>query len=371
MSRKRVVIDARMVGPVPHGFSRYVTQIGEGLRLMAKNAPLSYDPVFFVGRGTPSDAFAFETVRVGAPFLNPLEMLEIPVLLKRLGAGAYHTPTFSSLLSFPPSPCPVIQTVHDLNHLSFGGRGQKWYYERILKPFARKAAALVTVSEFSRKELSGWIGRSESRIEVVTNAIDPAYLYPMLDEEVDPVLRKYGLERGKYFLCLSNPKPHKNVDTLLRAHADARVDWPLVLSLKQNPPASGVIGLGPVPDSEARALLVSAGAVAFPSLYEGFGLPPVEAAIAGVPVLVSDIPPHREGLQELQAGEACWISPRDVSAWSQALQRAAAGALSAASMDSRTRTLARFDTAKMGRHMDRIYRDVLGLSPLLQPQSMP
>lgn len=361
MSRKRLVIDARMVGPVPHGFGRYVRQLGEGLVALSESARMAYDPVFLVGSRTPADAFAFETIRVGAPFLSPLELLELPVILKRLGAAAYHTPTFSSLLPIPGSPCPVIQTVHDLNHLTYGGKGRRWYYERILKPFARKATSLVTVSDFSRGELSAWTGKPESEIEVVTNSIDPDFLYPLPDEEIDPVLRKFGVRRGGYFLCLSNPKPHKNTAMLARAHSASGVEWPLVLSFAAPNLPSGVLGIGPVSDAEGRALLAAAGAVAFPSLYEGFGLPPVEAAVGGIPLVVSDIPPHREGLRELQPEEVCWVDPRDEAGWTDALRRAATGKIPAPSMDSRTRTLARYDTAKMGRLMDRIYRRVLGL----------
>ena len=361
--KPRVVIDARMVGPVPHGFGRYVSQLALSLAEVEEHHSLSYEPVFLVNMKTPPDAIPYETVQVGASFLNPLELLEIPIVIRRLGALAFHSPTFSSLLPGKRS-CPTIVTIHDLNHLKFGGTIHRHYYEKILKPFALASSAVLTVSDFSRDEIATWSGLPREKIEVVSNAIDPKFLYPLPDEDVDPVLRHFGLERGRYFLCLSNAKPHKNVACLLEAHAASNSPWPMVVSLSGEKTQSGdrVRRIGPVSDSAGHALLAAAGAVAFPSLYEGFGLPPVEAAIAGIPVLASDIPPHREGLQELQPGEATFIAPADVDGWTAALARAALGQLAKPSMDSRTRTLARFSRDRMGASMDRIYRRVLGLS---------
>src|SRR5204863_151085 len=103
------------------------------------------------------------------------------------------------------------------------------------------------------------------------------------------------------FFCLSNPKPHKNIPMLLEsyrlAQAQEQAIWPIVLNFK---PARGnaspkVQSIEALSEKDMHALLHGAGAVLFPSLYEGFGLPPVEAAACGVPTIVSDIPSHREG----------------------------------------------------------------------------
>jgi glycosyltransferase involved in cell wall biosynthesis len=99
----------------------------------------------------------------------------------------------------------------------------------------------------------------------------------------------------------------------------------------------------------------------FPSLYEGFGLPPVEAACLGVPLLVSRIPPHREALADLVQGEVLWVEPRDAQAWSKAMDRAARGEVLGASIESRSALMRRFSILSQGAHMDRIYRRVLNL----------
>lgn len=363
----RVVIDARMVGGVPHGFARYVSAIAAGLRRLQDDAPLAYEPVFLTAPRAAGEVFAgFATVEAGAKFLSPFELIELPILLRRLGAQLYHSPTFSSLRG---APCPWAVTVHDLNHLRYGGWKEKLYYERLLKPFVRKARAVITVSEASRQELAKWSGWDAREIDLVYNAIDPAFLRRPDPGAVDAALATRGLVRKGYFFCLSNAKPHKNLATLAKAFALYRArqpqGWDLVLNLRPGelelPETPGLHLIGRPDDEDARALLSAAGAVAFPSEYEGFGLPPVEAACLGVPVVVSRIPAHREALADLFQGEALWVEPRDVEAWARALARARAGEVLPASLESRSALMRRFSSIAIGAHMDRVYKRVLNI----------
>ena len=92
----RIVIDGRVAcDEVPHGFARYVAGLAAGLKRIEQDAPLAYEPIFLIQAGTAPRAFSgFGTCEVGAKFLSPFEILEIPRLLKKLGAAAYHSPTF-------------------------------------------------------------------------------------------------------------------------------------------------------------------------------------------------------------------------------------------------------------------------------------
>lgn len=352
----RVVIDGRMVGEVSHGISRYVRMIAKGLAELPK---LEYEPLFLCAPGMTPYFSGFETKELRTPFLDPKEMLSIPIQLWKSKAKLYHSPSFSSL---PVAPCPWIVTIHDLNHLTYGGQMEKIYYETVLKSFAERAKAVLTVSEFSKTEIERWDPKLHP--EVVYNAIDPQFLKE--GGAIESTLERYGVTRDRYFLCLSNEKPHKNVATLVRAFAAFRESseearsFRLVLSMKRFEGEPGVVSVSGVSDADSHALLRGARALVFPSVYEGFGLPPVEAAVIGAPLIVSDIPAHREALQDLGRGEVSWVAPLSEEGWTSAL--GASGNLKPVSPLVREKLMHRYSAAKLGQSMDRIYRRVLGLS---------
>lgn len=374
LSKAKIVVDARAVGPTPHGFGRYISMMARGLAELGGERP--YELIFLVRadfpfgqntwgeqtRGRPS-IWGFETIPVKTAFLSPRELFDLPRIIRDAKADLYHSPTFSSLRKLG---CPWISTVHDLNHLYFGGNSKKLYYRILLKPFARQARRLLTVSEFSRGELARWLNRPVDDIEVVYNALDPGLVNPPSDAEIQRVLTELGLQRGKYFYTLSNPKPHKNGATLVRAYSRYRAQapetaWPLVLNFKPSGKSSGVIALGAISEEDARALLAGAGALFFPSRYEGFGLPPVEAAASGVPVVASEIAPHREALLDLGPRNVAWVDPEDLGGWEESFRKIQSGQLTGPDAQLRQALINRFSVARLGQHMDRIYRDVLGL----------
>lgn len=352
----RVVIDGRMVGEISHGISRYVRMIAKGLADLPK---LEYEPLFLCAPGMTPYFSGFETKELRTPFLDPKEMLTIPIELWKSKAKLYHSPSFSSL---PIAPCPWIVTIHDLNHLTYGGQMERMYYETVLKSFAERAKAVLTVSEFSKSEIVRWDPKLHP--EVVYNAIDPQFMKK--GGAIEPTLERFGVTRDRYFLCLSNEKPHKNVATLVRAFQSFRESseeartFKLVLSLKRFEGEPGVVSVSGLSDADSHSLLRGARALVFPSVYEGFGLPPVEAAVIGAPLIVSDIPAHREALRDLGAGEVRWVEPLSEDGWISALK--VSGGLKPVTEATREKLIQRYSTAKLGQSMDRIYRRVLGLS---------
>src|SRR5690606_38004513 len=137
------------VGEALHGIARYVTLLARGLSQLEGELP--YEPVFLThGQRFEAGFHGFETWPHAVPFLDPREQVSLPIALKRGRADFYHSTSFSSLLW---SPVPWLVTIHDLNHLEWGGLKERIYYGTLLKRFARGARQLMTVSEFSRREL--------------------------------------------------------------------------------------------------------------------------------------------------------------------------------------------------------------------------
>lgn len=353
----RVVIDGRMVGDVSHGISRYVRMIAKGL---AELSALPYEPVFFTAPGMSSFFSGFETIEMRTPFLDPKELALLPIALWKAKAKFYHSTSFSSL---PAAPCPWGVTIHDLNHLTYGGPMERAYYETLLRSFAERAKAVMTVSEFSKAEIERWNSRLHP--EVVYNAIDPQFLKE--GGEIGPALDRFGLIRDRYFVCLANEKPHKNLATLVRAFQAFRESSPaakafsLLVSVKSYVGEPGVVAVDGVSDSDVHSLIRGSRSFVFPSIYEGFGLPPVEGAALGASLIVSDIPAHREALRDLGPTDATWVKPLAEADWTAAFIRAATGGVRPVSAAARDKLRARYSVAKLGGAMDRIYRRVLGL----------
>ena len=362
-SLPRVVIDARMVGSIPHGIARYVTQISKGL---AEQKELSFAPLFLVRPGM-EDAFSgFETHTVRTPFLDPKETFLLPFVLKRLKPALYHSPSFSSLAF---APCPYLITLHDLNHLEWGNPIEKIYYEAILKPFIRKAKAVLTVSEFSKFEIERWMPGLKP--EVISNAIDRGLklVGPDDEERGKEILDRLQIQKKRYFLCLSNPKPHKNLPTLLRAFQKFRErspdfrDYKLVLSVKDYSNEPNVISMGGIGDVEVRHLLKNATALPFPSYYEGFGLPPIEAAAAGVIPLPSKIPAHLEAfrvaLDAVSFKKIHFTEPGEPDRWVESLSLAAEGRILSPSPEVQRNLTDFYSIEKIGTKVKEVYERML------------
>lgn len=217
-----------------------------------------------------------------------------------------------------------------------------------------RTGAIGTVSEFSRRELAQALGVRAEAILIVRNGSDHLANLP----QDDTVLDSLGLERGRYFLFVGSPAPNKNLRVLLDAFA--RLDRPaakLVLagSLDRSvfggsgPEASERVILAPGRnDAEIAALYTHATAHVFPSLYEGFGIPPLEAMARGCPVIASDIPVVRE----VCGAAATYFVPSDAHGLAELMRRhwddpQASAALRPAAME---RT-ARFRWEDSARHL--------------------
>ncbi|MDB5326825.1 MAG: mtfA [Phycisphaerales bacterium] len=238
------------------------------------------------------------------------------------------------------SPCntgPVavrrqVITIHDMTYADtpdcFGRAFSAWY-KWLIPRLVHRCRRVTTVSEFSRQRISEIAKIDANRIDVVPNGVH-ADFKPAGEEAIDAVRKQYGLS-GPYVLTLGSLEPRKNLATLLKAWpqiAAKRDDLTLAVAGGANLSIFNGQGIGPdtlprvrrlgyVDDAHLPALYSGAAAFVFPSVYEGFGLPPLEAMACGTPVVCS----NTTALPEVVGDAAVTVDPMDADAIAHAVLR--------------------------------------------------
>ena len=311
------------------------------------------------------------------------EHFSIPRQLQRLGADLLHSPHYVLPLLCRKAS---VTTIHDCIHLLFPqylpNRMALRYAKFMMGHAVRKSAAILTVSEASRRDILRFYPDADpDRIQVVPNAIDDAILEEPGEEERERVTERYQI-RGRYILYAGNIKPHKNLDRLIAAfgilkqtsgHEDVKL---LIIgdeinkwgSLRRSVEAAGVRQdvrfFGFVPDHTLSALYRMASDFAFPSLYEGFGLPPLEAMACGTPVVTSKI----SSLPEVVGDAALLVDPYDVEDIAAALVRVLDDAQLRKNMIARGRErVAHFSWERSVKAIHECYMRVLGVPVPARP----
>ncbi len=305
-----------------------------------------------------------------------LEHVTIPLKLRRLGVQLFHTPHYVL-----PLLCATrsVVTIHDCIHLLFPQylpNRAAWAYARFMLGSAiRRSAVVLTVSEASRLDILRFFpDANPEKVRVVPNAIDPYLLDEPGPEERDRLRERYQL-RGRFVLYAGNIKPHKNIDRLISAFGRLKgrpgmEDVKLLIigdeisrygSLRRSVEEAGVRHdvrfFGFVPDRTLAALYRMASVFAFPSLYEGFGLPPLEAMACGTPVVTSRI----SSLPEVVGDAAILVDPYSVDDIAQGLERVLTDDALAADLRLRGRARARtFSWDRSVREIQAIYMKALG-----------
>ncbi|NTU80748.1 MAG: glycosyltransferase family 4 protein [Chloroflexales bacterium] len=324
--------------------------------------------------GLPSN---FRVLPSRLPTINPRvripwEQMLAPLLLRRIGADLFH-----GVLNVIPLACPVpgVVTVHDLAFIRFPQTFRAYnrtYLDFATRLSARRATRILAVSEHTKREVVGILGVPAERVVVTPNAAR-AHFRPPEPAALAAFRAAKGLPE-RFVFYVGTLEPRKNLTTLLEAYAEVarRHDVPLLVGggkgwlydavfkrLEELGLRERVRFVGYIEEDELPLWYAAATVFVFPSIYEGFGMPPLEAMACGTPVVTS----NSSSLPEVVGEAGLMVSPYDPAAFAEAIDRVlgdadlrhelrARGLARARSFDWRVtaeRTLAAYEAAAGGR----------------------
>jgi len=262
------------------------------------------------------------------------DQVQLPYHLEKEKIDLFFSPYYKAPIF---SPCKVIITIHDfIPFFSPFLKKSNPSLKRVLlknegKIIARKAQAIITVSEYSKKDIVKILKVPDGKIEVAPNSVEDRY-QPVSDGKVlERIKKKYEITK-EYIFNLGNLKPHKNVSGLLKAYSqlshNLKNKYQLVIVGKKERYFNALANLARglqldtlfidyVQDPDLPALLSSAEFLVFPSFYEGFGLPVLEAMACGCPVVSS----NTSSMPEVLGDAALFFDPYHVEEMSLAMRK--------------------------------------------------
>ena len=262
------------------------------------------------------------------------EQWRIPLAVKREHVTLFHAPHYV----LPPLVgCRSVVTIHDCIHLMFPqylpNRFAFAYAQTSIRLAARRATRIMTVSESSKRDILRFVNVPPEKIDVIYNAYDERFGIEPAEEDVVRVRERYQLN-DEFVLYAGNVKPHKNLGRLIEAFHLVRQrglnHLKLVMigdemskytalrrAVHQYQLHKYVRFLGYMPEETLAVMYRLAGVFVFPSLYEGFGLPPLEAMASGTPVVTSNV----SSLPEVAGDAAVLVDPYDPDAIADGIYR--------------------------------------------------
>jgi glycosyltransferase involved in cell wall biosynthesis len=370
--KKKLTIDARMIHHAGIGtyIQNLIPRLADHYRIFLLVAAEKLQEFTWAGR--------VEIIGTDSPIYSVGEQLELPHRIP--SADAFWSPHYN-IPVLPVRAKRRIVTIHDVFHLAFNSSLpllQRIYSQQMFRRVIKKADKIITVSNNSFNEICRFTSVFPELVTVIYNGIDRELFRVERDRNILTRIRqKYGLP-GQFILSVGSIKPHKNLKRLLLAFRQLENDVgeiKLVLagkeeglitrdresaSLINDDPdlKSRVMFTGWIPPEDLPRLYNMASLFVFPSLYEGFGFPPLEAMACGCPVLVSDI----AVLREICENTAAYVDPLNVQDIAAGLRRLLTNQdLRHRLRETGFRWVARFDWQESAeRHMEVIDRVIAG-----------
>lgn len=338
----RIGIDVTAALTQGGGIGRYTRELVQALAQVDKNSdyhlfsakPPDHLPVL---NPLPTEKnFTYHPSRVSEKWLYRLwYRLNVPMPVQWFTGrlDLFHSPDFV----LPPTSgnIPTLLTVHDLSFHHYPEhftRPLVNYLNRVVPRSVARATHILADSEATKDDLMTIWGVAAAKITVLYSGVNPLFKPVEKDEELKAVRQKYGLGNWPYLVSVSTVQPRKNYQMLIRAFKPLTQSWPhhlviaggkgwlyedILAEAEKQGLQDKVHFLGFVADADLPALYTQATLMLFPSFYEGFGLPLLEAMACGVPVLSSDA----SCLPEVAGNAGRLLSPHEEPAWTSTMHK--------------------------------------------------
>jgi glycosyltransferase involved in cell wall biosynthesis len=368
----RVAIDARKlhdfgIGTYIRNLLRYLARLDRDSEYLLLCEEADLDVPRQLGEN-------FRAIVERSPNYSIREQIHIPYVLHREKPDVFHAPHYV----LPPAvPCRSVVTIHDCIHLRFPqylpNRAAYVYARASMWAAAKRATRILTVSEASKRDILKYFNVPPEKIVVTYNGLDERFGTEPGEEEVSRVRERYQLDHG-FVLYAGNIKPHKNLVRGIEAfeglRRDGFEDLKLLIigdEISKLPSLRRAVHkyklhkhvrfLGFLPDETLAVLYRLAAVFVFPSLYEGFGLPPLEAMASGTPVVTSNV----SSLPEVAGDAAVLVDPYDAMEIKEGIKRVLTDPALCAELRSKGRARAReFSWEKSVARTIEIYKEVGG-----------
>lgn len=394
----KVALDARVMAAAGTGIAVYTAELVEQFQKLsletqqpgcansaARRGELvgdgpAFEFTFFRGNVRPNNSLPYKLAN------NFWEQFILPVRLAVQNIDIFHSPKNMGLPLYAPKGCRLIVTVHDLIPLVFpetylASPAKRRLYLGRNRVVAQKADRIITDSEASKADIVKRLGVSEEKVRIVYLAAGRGFRPAQNLDSIAKVRKKYSIP-GKYILGIGGSEPRKNVGTLIRAFqlfmgeagdlpglaqrgaSDSNGIFLVIIGDKWHsseldkatlPP--NVVVTGFVPEEDMVALYQGAEVFVYPSLYEGFGLPVLEAMACGTPVITSNV----SSLPEVAGEAAIMTNPCDIGEIAGAIGRVVSNDSLLTELSRKgLRRAAGFSWEKTARETLSVYEEVMG-----------
>lgn len=347
----KILVDARVMKGTITGIGRYSLNLYKALLNLNKCEKIFFYNGIGVDEHFPYSETSIEKAKTSNSKLDCIKFLidkNLPLLtlakkkiylakaerllqnsIAKCNPSIYHSPNFFTLLN--KCPVPEFITVHDISCFRYPDthpESRVKFFEENLPKSLEKSAHILTVSDFSKQELMDYFGVKSDKISVTYNGVSDAFR-PIDKNQISAFIKKYSLEYKKYFLYTGTIEPRKNLNLLIDIYTkyfqnSKLKSYKLVIAgglgwkyshfeqkLAQSPAKSNIVLTGYIPGHDLPKLMSGAFCFLYPSFYEGFGIPPIEAMASGVPVITS----NKTSLPEVVGNAGITLHPEDIEGW--------------------------------------------------------